>query len=194
MRIQTFSTAATSAFDRLDKKPATIDATTIAPGATSEGVDELTLSDEAQALADAPRMLTSLPHTEGDFQEQYDARLGEVQARLQSLFAKNGIDTSPPIRLQTASDGRVIVAGHHPQKKEIEQFFVDDRDLRNDFVATAAQGEFLRAFKEAVEFQQAYRKDPKAAVERFKHLFQERHDVFTLKFDGDSATPTFELP
>jgi hypothetical protein len=126
-----------------------------------------------------------------DINTQYERGFASVESRLRDLFRKNNVDTGVPIPLQVAADGRVIVAGDHPQKNEIESLFRDDPRLRNDFVGVTAQGEFLRAAKEAIEFQAAYRKNPQAAVEEFKHLFHKRNDVFTFVFKGDGAEARF---
>lgn len=121
-----------------------------------------------------------------------DEKIGGLQARLVKLFADHGIDDAAGISLRTSGDGRVTVVGDHPQKAEIEKLFVDDPQLRNDFVEVQAQSEFKRAAEEAVAFQEAYRKNPQRALEEFKHLFQERTDAFTFVMQGGEATVKFE--
>jgi hypothetical protein len=163
----------------------------------SDTTDELDLSAEG-AAADVriyrpelfPARADGSVHVE-DIRAVYERSFASVKSRIQELFAENRIDTSAPVPLEVAGDGRVIVAGDHPQKEKIESFFRDDPGLRNDFVGMTAQGEFLRAADEATEFQRAYREDPEGALEKFKHLFRRRNDVFQLVFRGNEAETRF---
>lgn len=164
--------------------------------ATSADGDEVTLSAEAKGkkaarISELLQQADTAIKTE-DVRTDYEQNLASLQSRLQLLFYKNGIDTSQEIRLQTSADGKVVVAGDHPQKEQIEKLFADDPSLRNDFVQVDAQGTFLRAVEESVAFQNAYAEDPQAALERFSYLFEPDYKPsFTLSVKGDVYEPVF---
>ena len=163
---------------------------------TSVDGDEVTLSAEAKGKK-AARISELLQQADKaikseDIRTDYEQNLSSLQSRLQVLFYKNGIDTSQEVRLQTAADGKVIVAGDHPQKEQIEKLFADDPSLRNDFVQVDAQASFLRAVEEAMAFQKAYAEDPQAALERYSYLFEPGYQPqFSLSVNGDSYEPVF---
>ena len=181
---------------------ATGGATTEAAGGQLEPiVDELSLSQGAQALAESgaeppgvfgPRLSGGAIYVE-DIRGNYEQNLAGLRDRLRQQFAEHGIDTSSEIRLQTASDGSVFVAGDHPQKAEIEQLFVDQPQLRDRFVQVDAQASFMRAVEESMAFQRAYRDNPEAAVQQFAHLFDgSPNPVFSLLIRGDELQPVFD--
>ena len=170
----------------------------LANSATSSGSDEtakadgdeLSLSPVArgkQAARTAELLQWNAePLQVADMRRDYDQKLAGLESRLQVVFAKAGIETAPPFQLQTDSEGRVRVAGDHPQKAQIEQLFVDSPSLRDDFVEVNAKADFLRAADEAMAFQRAYAEDPEAAVKRFSYLFDsDRKPTFQLTVSGD---------
>jgi hypothetical protein len=106
-----------------------------------------------------------------DLEEAHERMFASMQAKLSALFDKNGIDTSKDVKLQVGYDGSVIVVGDHPQKAQIEQFFKDDPDLRNEFARLQGLTEFIGAARESQAFQAAYAKDPYAAIAQFSYLF-----------------------
>jgi hypothetical protein len=153
-------------------------------GANSDAEDVLDLSEEGKALAAGGR--TKLPLaslfdfetpegrvTAPDVKSAQKLAQEMVQGRLQSRLAERGVDTSKEIRLQVAGDGRVIVANDHPQRAEIEKIFTDDEQLRNQFVRLSALTSMAASIDETVAFQQAYAKDPYAAVARYSYLFNQ---------------------
>jgi len=101
--------------------------------------------------------------------------LGEAktryQDRLRSALSEKGIDTSVPMRLQVDTAGRVVLAGDHPDKARIEAIFAEDDQLANAFREVMSLSAMIARGEEAVAFQAAYAKDPKAAVARYSHLF-----------------------
>lgn len=200
MRVQNLPTSLTNAWDRLSASSnLTTSSTGAGATATSSDVgDELILSEgESPATPDVYRheLLSTSPGGDikvEDIAKQLEQKIGGLQARLVRLFAQHGIDDAAGVKLRTSADGSVRVVGDHPQKDEIEKLFTDDPKLRNDFVEVQAQSEFMQAAKEAIEFQEAYRKNPQKALEEFKHLFQERTDSFTFVLQGGQAKVTFE--
>lgn len=93
------------------------------------------------------------------------------QDRLQAALSAAGIQTSGPLSLQVDAAGRVVVAGEHPDKARIEALFAEDDRLANSFRETLSLAEMIARGEEAVAFQAAYAKDPKAAVAAYSHLF-----------------------
>lgn len=118
-----------------------------------------------------------------------------VESRLRSLFAEHGIDTSQEIRLEVASDGRLIVAGDHPQKAQIEELVNADASLRNDFVKLASLTSILAAAQEAAPFHEAYANDPYAAVAQYSYLFDSTSKASVcLSIQGDRCQAVYERP
>jgi len=159
--------------------------------------DQLDLSNEAQVLASSlQNEPPSLVHA-GDgvrienVQENYAKNLSVVQARIERVLAENSLRSTDEIRLQIGFDGRLIVAGDHPQKQRIEALLGSEPGLRNEFALVSSQASLMKAADEAIAFQAAYRKDPIKAIAEFSHLFQQpRPDsVFQLSFlDGEFKT------
>ncbi|MBN8625320.1 MAG: hypothetical protein J0M17_07515 [Planctomycetes bacterium] len=158
--------------------------------------DEVQLSAEArgkQALRTTELLNWNAESIQvGDIRKEYEQNLAGLQSRLTLEFAKAGIDTSNVFQLQTDPSGRVVVAGNHPQKEKIEQMFVDNPGLRDDFVKVNAQADWLRAADEAMAFQRAYAENPEEAVKRFAHLFNDNRSVtFQLTVRGDEFETGF---
>ena len=170
--------------------------------------DELLLSDAAQAAQDdlasaglgRPLNPLELPLgdkaagrvTVDDLREAYLERRDALAGRIADAFDEAGIDTSEPVRLTVGFDGRVTVAGDHPQRAEIEQIFRETPGLRDQFVQTAALGDFVRSADEAIAFQAAYAKDPYAAVAQYSHLFSgQPQPSFSLLVRDGTATVEF---
>jgi hypothetical protein len=159
--------------------------------------DQLDLSNEGKVLASSlQNEPSSLIHA-GDgvrienVQENYEKNLSAVQARIERVLTENSLPSTDEIRLQIGFDGRLIVAGDHPQKQQIEQLLGSEPGLRNEFALVSSQASLLKAANEAIAFQAAYRKDPIQAVAEFSHLFQQpRPDsVFQLSFlNGEFKT------
>lgn len=181
-----------------------------AAGQNSDG-DILQISAEAEMLANAaearsPWSLLGLQGLFGgaaedgrisidEMEEMQEQSFSSVQARLISMFTKQGIDTSHEIRLQVAGDGRVIVANDHPQKAEIEKMINDNEDLRNDFVKMTSLTEMVGSMKESLAFQEAYAKDPYAAVAQYSYLFDSSNKAnVCLSILGDQFTALYERP
>lgn len=156
--------------------------------ATSTPQDELSLSDAGQAAAEGAAPIFDPNQAPNLFAMDFS----DVPSRVQAALKSHGIETSSPLALQTGADGWPTVAGNHPQKAEIEAIFRQDRELRDDFVGKQAQEEIKRAGEEALQFQEAYRRDPEGAVQRFSYLFGPRHEEYSLVFQGDSAVVRFD--
>lgn len=172
--------------------------------ATAGPADVLDLSEEGKAAATGAR--TKLPLaslfdfdtpegrvTAPDIKSAQKLASELVQDRLQSRMAERGIDTSKEIRLQVAGDGRVIVANDHPQRAEIEKIFTDDEPLRNQFVRLSSLTSMASSIDEAVAFQQAYAKNPYAAVAQYSHLFNPANrGEFSLVIQGERYETLYE--
>jgi hypothetical protein len=174
---------------------------------TSSLSDILDISPQAQVAADklnnsdlsTDSLLSSLFGTRADgtqidnLQEAADQAFAKVQSKLNKLFKQYGIDTSKEIKLQVGSDGQVIVANDHPQKKQIEQLFKDDPTLRDDFVKFSVLSETIAASQESLAFQEAYAKDPVAAVAKYSYLFDANNKgVLSMSILSDKFQSLFE--
>jgi hypothetical protein len=160
-------------------------------------VDEVTFSPGARVLAGVVEGSTRIHGDLGpirieNVRADYQRQLESLEHSLKQQFARRRIDESTPIRLQTAADGRVFVAGDHPQKEVIEQIFVDDPKLQQQFAKVDSQASFLHSVDEAIAFQQAYRQNPTLAVQQFAHLFDGREPpAFALQFRGGEFNTMF---
>jgi hypothetical protein len=173
-------------------------------GAADAG-DELTLSPAVQSTGEGLLSETLLarlfPGVQGqsggnirpeDLRQYYADQQESLNRRIQSLLANESVETPPEIRLQVGADGSVVVAGDHPDRRQIEDLFRENPRLRNQFVEVAALGEQIRAIDEAIAFQKAYAANPQAAVEAFSHLFSgSEPPKYTLVVGADAATVQF---
>lgn len=119
--------------------------------------------------------------------ELNDAK-ADYRRRLSAAIADRGIDTSVPLRLQTDTAGHVRVVGDHPDKARVEALFAEDPALRNAFQRMNSIAHMLETVAEAVAFQAAYARDPKAAVAQYSHLFNTTTQLTTTQqwgADGD---------
>jgi hypothetical protein len=168
--------------------------------------DVLDLSLEAQAAADStpplPMSLESLfgvpagePITIDDMLAAQQKAQTKVEAKLDKLFAQQGIDTSQEIRLQVGADGQVVVTNDHPQREQIQQMFADDPQLRNDFVQAQSLAEMVGSAQEGAAFQKAYAQDPEAAVAQYWYLFDSAMKSDTsMVIKGDSYQMLYARP
>lgn len=166
--------------------------------------DILDISPQAQVAADklngsSQTGFSSLFGTSADglqienFQEAADQAFENVQSKLTKLFKEKHIDTSKEIKLQVGADGQVIVANNHPQKAAIEQLFKDDPSLRDEYVKFTAFSEMVAAGQEAEAFQQAYAKNPVAAVAKYSYLFDTKNKgMLSMSILGDKYQSIFE--
>lgn len=115
-----------------------------------------------------------------------------LSARIQEALKEAGIDTSRQIRLETGREGSVVVANDHPQRDEIEQIFRERRDLRDRFVEIDTLSSFVRSGDEAIAFQQAYSRNPYAAMAQYSYLFDgSPRPQFSLLVQKDQAAIDF---
>jgi len=123
--------------------------------------------------------------------------LGEAKVRYQnrliSALSAAGIDTSAPLKLEVDTAGRIVVAGAHPDKARIEALFAEDGQLAGAFKEVMALSNLIARGEEAIAFQAAYAKDPKAAVARYAHLFNTSVQVsMTHRWGSDGLELFFE--
>jgi len=163
--------------------------------------DVLELSAEGQAAADATSLGHGLlraglfgvsPNEDGtisaiDLEAAQEKAQASIQAKLKQRFASAGIDTSQEIRLQMGADGQVYVTNDNPQREQIQQLFVDDPSLRDEFCEFQCLTETVGAIHDGIAFQQAYARDPKAAVAQYWYLFNSAtQSSASLVIQGDS--------
>jgi hypothetical protein len=101
----------------------------IAPSPRDGAADEVALSPGARILAGVLNGSSRLANAQGpikveDVRAEFERQMESLQDSLVQQFARRGIKDEPSIRLQTASDGRVIVAGDHPQKEAFDRAIV----------------------------------------------------------------------
>jgi hypothetical protein len=174
---------------------------------TDTSSDVLELSAEGQAASAAATSslpgLSSLFDLTGsgrsitieDMEAAQDRAQAGVQAKLQRLFAANGIDTSQEIRLQVGGDGQVVETSGHPQRAKIEKLFRDDPSLRDQFAKFNSLTEMIGAAREAIAFQAAYARNPAAAVAQYSYLFNDSAKAqASLSIQGDRYEALFERP
>jgi hypothetical protein len=123
--------------------------------------------------------------------EQLEA---QFTARLNSLFAEHGIDTSVPIELRSDTHGRIRVVGDHPDAAKIEALFADSFELQQTFTRISSAQSLLRAATQHEAFATAYADDPQGATIRFAHLFGDTAPEvdFRLTLTDDEWTTRFE--
>jgi hypothetical protein len=179
-----------------------VDPATIAGGAAA--IDELLLSPDVEERIALPKMsdlssrrINSLDSREvglhlADVGRNHEQLLDEFKSRFSQQLNERGIDREQEIRLTVAGDGQVIVANGHTQRAEIEQIFRDQPRLRDQFAEISGQASLLRAAKEAVEFQQAYRKNPIQALQEFRFLFERSgQPMYSMSIAGEAFSDLF---
>lgn len=117
------------------------------------------------------RKRSELPVTLHQMRAMCEKALAAFQHEFDSFAQEAGIDQSKQIKLQIAPDGHVYVEGSHPDKKKIEDFLRANPRVERDCHDAICFREQLQSMEEGLAFQEAYRKDPKAAIARFSHLF-----------------------
>lgn len=108
-----------------------------------------------------------------DIQKELDEDLVSFKATINKMFKQLGINNSTPVELQVDQQGYVRVTNNHPDQEKIEQMFKDNEDLRNTYVKIQSFTEVLESGYEAIAFQNAYAKNPQAAVAQYSYLFNE---------------------
>jgi len=100
--------------------------------------------------------------------------LDEYNADLQNIFRENNIDTGKPINLENASDGSIVVTNNHPDKAKIEELFKENQEIGNEYKKINNMFTMAAEGREASEFQEAYSRNPDAAVAQYSYLFNTR--------------------
>lgn len=172
------------------------------PGDSTEIIEETTAGsqEDTVSLSSGGRLLSQLPplfssEIEADgvitldemrefFQEKAAALGKEVRGRLTAL----GISADEPLDLSVDREGKVRVAGEHPQKDEIEALFAEDPELANDFRQVSSTGSFIKACEAHLEFAADYAQDPQAAVAKHWHLFSSLQSDYALRLAGEDIS------
>jgi len=122
--------------------------------------------------------------------DMMESRAAELRDGFTSLLhgrlAQEGLRRSPEIDISLSfaisGSGKIVVSGDNPDKAAIERILNEDETLNSSFRQINGLSELIRAGKEAIEFQKAYRENPQEAVSRFAYLF-----------DPDRKTPSYHL-
>lgn len=134
----------------------------------------------------------------GSIDENADKAFAVFQRHLSGFMLNEDIQAEPPIKLNVASDGRVVLQDSHPDREKIESFINENSELRNLYVGVTSAKNLVAIGKESAAFQQRYAVDPKAAVAEFAHLFSGTYQYNTsLKIGADGwqldTQPSFRL-
>ncbi len=160
---------------------------------TQTQTDQVSLSPAGKLLSKLPPLFSeeieadgviTLDEMRGFFREKSAAFQSEVRNRLNAA----GLDATRTLELTSDREGKVRVAGDHPDKEKIEAMFADDPELSNDFRQISATGSLIKACEAHVEFAADYAKDPKAAVAKHWSLFSGIKDEYVLRLgEGEPA-------
>ncbi|UCZ55781.1 hypothetical protein LGV61_08595 [Desulfurispirillum indicum] len=158
--------------------------------------DNVTISKEAKSLAifadgqSGSRELAPLPQSLSisDIRQEAAELSDTLTTQMRGLFLRGGIDMSQPFELTTDPSGNVRVSGEHPDKDAIEKLFRENPDLSNSFRKLSSLQTLIAKAKQAQEFQDAYRKNPTEALNRFAWLFEEGEAHYSMEFDGFDVT------
>lgn len=143
--------------------------TSLSPAKTSDPTGfAAALEQASQSIP--KRKLSELPVTLHQMRAMCEKALAAFQHEFDSFAQEAGIDESKQIKLQIAPDGHVYVESH-PDKQKIEDFLRANPRVERDCHDAICFREQLQSMEEGLAFQEAYRKDPKAAIARFSHLF-----------------------
>lgn len=164
--------------------------------ATAERTDSVEISDDARSISGLrehglvrelfPGLNVSNGISPTDLSGLLREKTAGLRRELDEAFSRAGIDNSEEVVLTVGYDGSILVKGEHPEKERIEAMFRGDSGLGNRFREVSALASVARVGRETLEFQQAYAADPKAAVNRYAHLFNENYKPeFHLSYSAD---------
>ena len=114
-----------------------------------------------------------------DVETQVEIGKEVFQDEFNKWMFKEEVSSIPAIELKTDFQGNVIVAGDHPQKEKIENYFKENDDVANFFKGMTGAKSFIELSKESIEFQKEYAKDPRAAVAKYSHFFSGKYNYDT---------------
>ena len=127
-----------------------------------------------------------------DFTQARARMQSEFQTEFNQLADEQGIDRSQTFTLTSDAMGKVRVVGNHPDKEQIEAIFEENPQLANQFRGISALSSLLQAAEEAQPFQEAYAKDPYAAVAQYSHLFDDNRQIdYQMQITGDTIEDLF---
>lgn len=117
---------------------------------------------------------------------------GVTQQRLAQKMQALGIPESTKVNLMVGYDGKILVTNQFEGSKSLEASLNNDRSFANTFRAWSATSSILQAAREAEEFQEAYARDPDAAMAEFMHIFdQNRRNEFSATFENGELSSQF---
>ncbi|MCW2237848.1 hypothetical protein [Azospirillum canadense] len=112
------------------------------------------------------------------FAELLKAKTAALTEAMNRRFAVADVDTSVPVQLDIASDGRILVRGDHPDKAKIERLFAEDPDFADQYREVAGAQAFLAAGRVTERFQLELddtetEEERKRVYRRFEPIFQQ---------------------
>ncbi len=117
-----------------------------------------------------------------------DVALSETTAaleeQLQTLYSKYGISSDSSMTISVASDGSILVNGNSPESETLADAINADDGISNSIRELSAKAALLEAAKKHQEFTEAYKKDPKSAIEEYGYLFDDNktyHTTFSMQ-------------
>ncbi len=131
--------------------------------------DIVTISDESRLLSVSGSFPTSIEELE----QSLANTTAFVEKRLKSLYQQLGIDSGSKMDFSVGYDGKIQVNGESPDAKRLAEAINEDEELSNSIRRMSADAGLLEAFKQAQEFNEAYEKDPVAALQRYGFLFED---------------------
>lgn len=122
--------------------------------------------------------------TGDDMRRERDELLADVKARLKRILTAAGL--TPPRKVEIAPNGMIVIENDNPNKAEIESLIQNDGMLDQELRKVLSLSTLIKNFEEAIPFQKAYEKDPKAAVQQYSYLFDDRWtQVSSLIFNSE---------
>ncbi len=112
------------------------------------------------------------------FAELLKAKTAALTEAMNRRFAVADVDTSVPVQLDVASDGRILVRGDHPDKAKIERLFAEDPDFADQYREVAGAQSFMAAGRVTERFQLELddaetEEERKRVYRRFEPIFRQ---------------------
>jgi hypothetical protein len=85
-----------------------------------------------------------------------DAGLREVKSKLDSAFAAAGIPNSPAVNFGLDRQGRAVLVGDHPQKKQIDQLLCTNDELETELRSAMINKEIAVSTQRGAIYVKAY--------------------------------------
>jgi hypothetical protein len=166
----------------------------VASSTNSKRNDSVEISSEGMKLFNAQSMCPDV-ELDGDcrsitldnLQQQMQADKAWIENQLDSQLGRGEISS---YSLKIGGDGRVIVGGGE-NPEQVEKIFEDNPELRDRLARLSANSSLVRAFKEHLEFAEAYEENATAAISQYAHLFNGSNHQQTEFEYGENGLAVF---